>query len=116
MGQYQHLKAMKTLRTLGFTVLLASFFFKVMHWPGANGLAILGFLFATIGTLVPMVRQGVKPTTHNSLKPLVAVLLYGAGLMHMLTYPGGTMLFHSMVVVAIVYLLSGSVKTPALRA
>lgn len=107
---------MKTLRNLGIAAMLASFFFKVMHWPGANGLAILGFLLAAIGTLVPMFQHGLKTTTREALQPLVAVLLYGAGLMHMLTYPGGTMLFHGMVVVAIVYLLTGSMRAPALRA
>ena len=97
---------MNTLRILGIAALLTCVFFKLMHWPGANALALLGFILAMAATFGTLWKHGARVLRHHGYKPAMAVLLYGAGLMHMLTYPGGTVIFHTMVVVTIVFLLS----------
>jgi len=97
---------MRTLRAIGITTLLAGFLFKVMHWPGADALAVSGGLIAAVGALAPLLRRQAPATAGAVLRPLMGVLLCTSALMNMLHLPGGDILFHGMVMVTIVFLLS----------
>ena len=103
----QNDSAMNTLRIFGIAALLSCVFFKFMHWPGTNALALLGFIMAMVGTLGTLWKHGLPAWRRHGFRPVMAVLLHGAGLMHMLTYPGGTVVFHTMVVATIVFMLAG---------
>lgn len=106
----QHVNAMNTLRIFGIAALLSCVFFKFMHWPGASALALLGFIMAGVSTLLTFRMQGFQSLRRLGFRPIMAVLLYGAGLMYMLAYPGGTVVFHTMVVVTIVFLLASDLR------
>jgi hypothetical protein len=96
---------MKILRSVGIVALLLGYLFKVMHWPGANLLALTGACLFVAMLIVQFVT-GRDRTIGERLRPGVGVLLVVAGLMHMLNWPGGTLLFYAAALAASFLLLS----------
>lgn len=97
---------MRILRSLGISLLLICFLFKVMHWPGANITALVGCLTIAASVVVQFLRKDRPLAAGEVLRPFGGLLLLVTSVMHMLNWPGGTLALYSSVLLVSATLLS----------
>lgn len=97
---------MKLLRSLGFAALIGGFLLKHMHLTGGSPLLVAGFVLVALGTMIPLVVDWPAATVGDVIKPLLAVLFYGTGLMLHFDIRGGFHLFSVVLMLVMAFLLS----------
>jgi len=115
---------MRTLRSVGISLLLIGFLFKVMHWPGAAISLLAGCLTIAVSVAFLFLKKGQVLSAGEVIRPLAGLLLLVTALMHVLHWPGGTIAFYGVVVLVAATLLSdhtridlpriGDLRAPAL--
>ncbi len=115
---------MRTLRSIGIALLLVGFLFKVLHCPGASMSLLAGCLCVAGSVALLFLRKGRALSAGEMIRPLGGLLLLVTALMHLLHWPGGTIVFYGVVVLVAATLLSdrthinlprlGDLRTPAL--
>ena len=71
------------LIVLGIGLLVISYLFKIMHWPGARQMGVVGYAF--LATFYPrQVFQGEKRTVLNSIKALSFFLWAGLAAIYLI--------------------------------
>ena len=101
---------MKLLRSLGFSALIGGYLLKHLHLTGGSPLLFVGFVLVALGTLIPLVVDWPAATVGDVIKPLLAVLFYGTGLMVFFEVPGGRFLFAVVFMLVMAFLLAGRTR------
>ncbi|MBX2978469.1 MAG: hypothetical protein KF905_04165 [Flavobacteriales bacterium] len=97
---------MKLIRSLGFAALIGGYLLKHLHLTGGSPLLFIGFVLVALGSLIPLVVDWPAAAVGDVIKPLLAVLLYGTGLMFYFEIPGGFFLFSMVFMLVMAFLLS----------
>jgi hypothetical protein len=107
---------MKVLQYIGIAAMCLGYILKVMYLSGSHVMLLSGFVLMTLGAVAPVVSNWAELPVAGVLRPLLAVMLFGTGLILLFKAAEASIMMPGTLVLVVTFLVADGPWSASTRA